>query len=227
MAAALAAEGVDALASLAGATRAPEALAIPTRRGGFGGEGPFADWLRAERIGALLDATHPFADAMSRRAATVAAALGLPHRRLLRPGWRPGPGDRWTRIAREEDAARVIPAGATVLLATGRKTLSRFAGLDARLICRRIDPPCAPFPLPRGEWLVERPPFTVGGEVETFRRLGIDWLVVKDAGGQASRPKLDAARALGLPVAMIDRPPQPACERVESPGEAMAWIRSL
>ena len=227
VAGALAAEGVEAVASLAGDTREPRPFAVPTRRGGFGGEGPFADWLRAEGATALLDATHPFASAMAHRAARVAAAMGLPHRRLLRPGWRAGPGDRWTRIAREEEAGRVVPRGATVLLATGRKTLMRFRGLDARLICRRIDPPCAAFPLPRGEWLVDRPPFTVEGEVETLRRLGIDWLVVKDAGGEASRPKLDAARALGLPVAVIDRPPQPPGERVESPEEAVAWIRSL
>ena len=224
---ALAAEGRSAVASLAGATRAPEALPIPTRRGGFGGEAPFAEWLAEIGAAALLDATHPFACAMSSRAARVAAERGLPHRQLLRPGWTAGPRDRWTRVAREEDAARVIPPGVTVLLATGPGTLGRFAGLDARLVCRRIDPPCAPFPRPGGEWLVARPPFATADEVATMRRLGIGWLVVKDAGGDASRAKLDAARALGIPVVMIDRPPQPDCARVETVEEALAWIRSL
>ena len=223
---ALAAEGFDAVASLAGATREPEPLPVPTRRGGFGGEAAFAEWLAAERIGAVLDATHPFACAISRRAARVAAAMDLPHRQLLRPGWTPGPGDRWTRAAREEDAAGVVPPGATVFLATGLGSVARFAGLDARLICRRIDPPAEPFPL-RGEWLVGRPPFDAASEAALFERLGVDWLVVKDSGGEASRPKLDAARALGLPVVVIDRPPQPDCARVATPEEAMAWIRSL
>lgn len=222
----LTAEGVEAVASLAGATRRPEALGVPTRQGGFGGEAAYAAWLRAERFGAMLDATHPFAETMAHRAARVARSLDLPHRRLLRPGWTPGPGDRWIRVAREAEAARHIPAGATVFLATGAGTLARFAGLDARLICRRIDPPDEPFPF-RGRWLVGRPPFEPEGEVALFRRLGIEWLVVKDSGGEASRPKLLAARALGLPVIMIDRPPQPGCERVTSPEEAMAWIRSL
>ena len=146
------------MASLAGDTREPRPFAVPTRRGGFGGEGPFADWLRAVGATALLDATHPFASAMAHRAARVAAAMGLPHRRLLRPGWRAGPGDRWTRIAREEEAGRVVPRGATVLLATGRKTLMRFAGLDARLVCRRIDPPAARSPChAAGGWSIGRP----------------------------------------------------------------------
>ena len=222
----LAAEGVPALASLAGATRASEALAVPTRRGGFGGEASYADWLRAERVGAVLDATHPFACAMAARAARVSSALGLPHRRLLRPCWTPGPGDRWTRIARAEEAGGVVPPRSRVFLATGPGSLAGFASLDAWLVCRRIDPAPEPFPL-RGEWLVGRPPFETADEIALMRRFRIDWLVVKDAGGAASRPKLDAARALGLPVAVIDRPPQPECERVESPEEAMAWIRTL
>ena len=222
----LAAEGVPALASLAGATRAPEPLAVPTRRGGFGGEAPYAEWLRAEGIGAVLDATHPFASAMAARAARVSSALGLPHRRLLRPGWTPAPGDRWTRIARAEEAGGVVPPGSRVLLATGPGSLAAFAALDAWLVCRRIDPASEPFPL-RGEWLAGRPPFSVKDEASLMRRLRIDWLVVKDAGGAAGRSKLDAARALGLPAAVIDRPPQPGCERVRTPEEAMAWIRTL
>ena len=223
---ALAEEGRDALASLAGTTREPAALPVPTRRGGFGGEAAFAQWLRAERIGAVLDATHPFACAMAHRAARVAGEQGLPHRRLLRSGWEAGPGDRWTRLSQEEDAARIIPVGATVLLATGPGTLHRFANLDARLICRRIDPPAEPFPFRGGEWLVACPPFEVEDETALLRRLGVDWLVVKDSGG-ASRAKLDAARALRIPVAVIDRPPQPDCARVATAEEALAWLRSL
>lgn len=223
----LAAEGVPAVASLAGETREPAPLPIPTRHGGFGGDAAFAGWLRGVRASALVDATHPFAAAMSRRAADVACAMGLPHCQVLRPGWREGPGDRWSRVAREEDAAALIPPGATVLLATGRRTLERFAGLDARLLCRRIDPPDGPFPWPRGDWLVGRAPFTVAGEAALMERLGVDWLVVKDSGGEGAAPKLVAARALGLPVAMIERPPQPPCERVEDAVAAMGWLRSL
>ena len=43
-------------------------------------------------------------------------------------------------------------------------------------------------------------------EEALFRRLNVDVLVVKNAGGAASRTKLDAARALGLKVLMIARP---------------------
>lgn len=217
------------LASLAGATRAPAGLGVPTRVGGFGGREAFARFLRAEGIGAVLDATHPFAARISRRSAEVCAALGVPYLQVLRPGWTPGPGDRWHEIDDESQAASLVPPGARVFLATGRGTLERFSNLAGRTVfCRQIDPPTGPFPFPGGQFLVGRPPFSVAQERALFTRLGIDWLVVKNAGGTASRTKLDAARELGLPVAMLRRPaPPPGAARVADAEAALAWVRSL
>lgn len=220
--------GIPAIASLAGSTRSPRAIDLPHRAGGFGGEAGFRAYLAREGISAILDATHPFAHRISARTARVAKDLGLPYLQLLRPPWTPGPGDNWVELAREEDAGDVIPKGATVFLATGRQTLERFGGLaDRRLICRQIDPPSGPFPFPNGMFLVGRPPFSVADERTLFQDLGIDWLVVKNAGGAASRTKLDAARELGIPVAMISRPPQPDAPRVDTEDAAMAWVKSL
>ena len=218
----------EATLSLAGATRDPAKMPIATRTGGFGGAEPFADWLRQHGIQAIIDATHPFAARISARSAAVARDMGVPYLQVLRPAWQPGPGDDWHRIAAEEEAAQLIPEKAKVFLATGRQTLQRFANLQGRmLICRQIDPPDGPFPFPNGRFLVGRPPFPVDQERVLFRDLGIDWLVVKNAGGAASRTKLDAAAQLGLPVAMIDRPKPPDCAKGVTPEEAMAWLSSL
>jgi precorrin-6A/cobalt-precorrin-6A reductase len=128
-------------------------------------------------------------------------------------------------LGAEEEAADVIPVGATVFLATGRQTLQRFANLQGRqLICRQIDPPDGPFPFPGGDYLIGRPPFSVEDEVTLFARLGVDWLVVKNAGGAASRTKLDAARQLGIKVAMIARPPQPEGVKLDSVAAALTWV---
>jgi precorrin-6A/cobalt-precorrin-6A reductase len=222
---ALAARGVQAKASLAGATRAPAPLALPTRHGGFGGEAGFRAYLEANGIAAVLDATHPFAHRISARTARVCDSLGLPYAQVLRPEWAPGPGDDWAMLGAEEEAADVIPVGATVFLATGRQTLQRFANLQGRqLICRQIDPPDGPFPFPGGDYLIGRPPFSVEDEVTLFARLGVDWLVVKNAGGAASRTKLDAARQLGIKVAMIARPPQPEGVKLDSVAAALTWV---
>lgn len=228
IAVALAAEQIAAVASLSGATRHPAALAVPTRTGGFGDAEGFREYLLKAGISAVLDATHPFADRMSRRSCAVAGQLGLPYAQFLRPEWQPGSGDNWVMLDAERDAADHIPRGATVFLATGRQTLENFGNLaDRRLFCRVIDPPQRPFPFPGGNYRVGRPPFSVEDEVALFRELAIDWLVVKNAGGVASRSKLDAARQLEIPVAMIRRPAQPSGSKLETVEQAMAWVRGL
>lgn len=222
----LAAENIPAIASLAGATRDPAKLAIETRSGGFGGTEQFATYLQKTGITAIIDATHAFASRISARTAQVAAELNIPYLQLLRPAWQAGEGDNWVFLDTEKDAAAHIPIGATVFLATGRQTLGQFSNLQGRrLICRQIDPPDGPFPFENGEFLVGRPPFSVAEEVELFARLGVDWLVVKNAGGQASHSKLDAARQLKIPVILINRPPLLDVNRVETASAALDWAR--
>ncbi|OSP54283.1 cobalt-precorrin-6A reductase [Pseudoruegeria sp. SK021] len=218
--------GVRGIASLAGATRHPEPLALPTRIGGFGGDAGFAAFLDAQGIDAVLDATHPFAARISARSWAICRDRGLPYLQVLRPAWHPGLGDRWTMIADEAEATRHIRRPATVFLATGRQTLAHFAALsDCRLYCRQIDAPEVPFPFANGAFLIGRPPFSVPDEAALFSRLKIDWLVVKNAGGQPSRSKLDAARQIGLPVLMIARPSATGAPEVETVAAALQWLR--
>ena len=220
--------GIDAVASLAGATRDPEKLPIPTRSGGFGGEAAFQTYLSDAGITAVLDATHPYASRITSRTAKVCARLNIPFLQFLRPGWTREPGDNWTEIACEEDAAEHIPLGATVFLGTGRQSLERFANLAGRhVICRQIDPPNGPFPFEGGEFLIGRPPFSVEDEMALFTKRNVDWLIVKNAGGAASRTKLTAVRLLGMPVLMLARPPQGDWPTVDSIDSALNWVKAL
>ena len=130
--------------------------------------------------------------------------------------------------AAEEAAAALIAEDATVFLGTGTQNLGAFANLRARrIICRRIDPPRDPFPFPGGEYLVGRPPFSVEDEIALFRKLSVDWLVVKNSGGAPSRTKLDAARALGIRVALINRPALPEAMVFQTVEAALSWVRGL
>lgn len=224
----LADTGLSAIASLAGATRAPKSLAIPMRIGGFGGAAGFRAYLDEAGITAVLDATHPYAADITARTAAICHEIGLPYLQVLRPEWRPEPGDNWTVIDQEEDAALYVQPGQTVFLGTGRQTLGKFANLaGAEVICRQIDPPTGPFPFSGGRFLVGRPPFPVADEVALFESLGVNWLVVKNAGGERSRTKLIAARQLAIPVLMIRRPCMPDVARVETVADAVAWAIAL
>ncbi|WP_373635414.1 cobalt-precorrin-6A reductase [Yoonia sp. SS1-5] len=224
---ALALAGRDVIASLAGATRAPTDLGVPTRSGGFDGPAGFTAFLAEHNITAVLDATHPYAARITARSAAICAAQDIPFLQYLRPPWTPDAGDHWTTIGAEEDAADLIPQGATVFLGTGRQTLSRFVNLQGRrVICRQIDPPEGPFPFPGGEFLVGRPPFSVAHETALFRRLAVDYLIVKNAGGEASRTKLIAARQLNIPVLMLARPDPGDWPCVSAFADARQWAEA-
>ncbi|MGH1576972.1 cobalt-precorrin-6A reductase [Planktotalea sp.] len=216
--------GIDVIASLAGATRSPRAQDVPTRSGGFGGAQGFKTYLKEHSISAVLDATHPFASAITERSARICAELGIPYCLYSRPAWRATEQDNWTMLGNETEAAQHVKAGEIIFLATGRKTLERFANLSNNyLICRQIDPPNGPFPFPNGEFLIGRPPFSIEDEVRLFKKLKIDWLIVKNAGGTASFSKLDAARELGLKVGMIERPAVPDALCVSTIEQAIEW----
>ncbi|CAM5229456.1 cobalt-precorrin-6A reductase [Streptomyces violaceorubidus] len=196
------------------------------RVGGFGGAGGLAAWLSEHAVDVLVDATHPFADTVSRNAAHAAATARVPLLALRRPGWRRGEGDVWHEAGSLTEAAALLPAlGRRVFLTTGRTGLAAFAGLTGTwFLVRSVDAPEAPCP-PRMEVLLDRGPFTLDGERELLRRHRIDVLVTKDSGGAATAPKLTAAREAGLPVLVVRRPPVPEGVRVvPEPEQAARWV---
>ncbi|SMX50047.1 precorrin-6A/cobalt-precorrin-6A reductase [Maliponia aquimaris] len=188
-----------------------------------------ADWLRAVGAGAVIEAAHPANTRAAFAAAAAARAAGVPILQLVRASWRAGPGDRWVSVRDVRDAARVIPRGARVLVTTGREALPQLRALRAEILMRRIGQPVPPSgcPLPRGRWQCADGPISVAGELRLMRRERIEWLLVPNAGGLGGLPKLAAARALHLPVAMIDRPRRPDGPRVITPEEALRWLQTL
>jgi precorrin-6A/cobalt-precorrin-6A reductase len=212
------------ISSLAGRTRKPVLPAGELRIGGFGGIKGLVDYLRAERVDVLVDATHPFAERISANAAAAAEITGLPLLALRRPGWNEQPGDDWRRVPTLEAAAALLPRlGRRVFLTTGRQGMAAFAGTgECWFLARSVEPPAPPLPQ-RLEVLLDRGPFTVDGELHLLREHRIDVLVSKDSGGADA--KLVAARTRGIPVVLIDRPaPPPATATVASVAEAAAWL---
>ncbi|MEV3910668.1 cobalt-precorrin-6A reductase [Streptomyces canus] len=202
--------GVRVTTSLAGRVTRPGAVAGEVRIGGFGGAAGLADWMREEHVDALIDATHPFARAITAHAAQAAAATGVRTVVLRRPGWRPGPGDRWHQVDSLAEAAALLPGlGRRVFLTTGRMELAAFAHLsELHFVVRSVELPEPPMP-PHTEVLLARGPFTVADESTLLYDHCIDVLVTKDSGGAATSAKLTAARELALPVVVVRRPPLP------------------
>jgi precorrin-6A/cobalt-precorrin-6A reductase len=203
--------GVRVTTSLAGRVTRPGALDGDVRVGGFGGADGLAAWLREQRVSAVVDATHPFAAVITANAARAATATGVPLVVLRRPGWQPGPGDRWHPVGSLAAAADLLPrlAARRVLLTTGRLGLAAFAHLmDRHFVVRSVEPPAPPLP-PHITVLLARGPFTVPGERALLREHRVDTVVTKDSGGAATAAKLTAARELGVPVVVVRRPELP------------------
>ena len=223
MARALADAGIDAVYSYAGRVQNPAAQPLPTRSGGFGGADGLAAFLRAGRFTHLIDATHPFAATISRNAIAASAIASVPLIVLERPAWSRQPGDRWHQVADFAAAARAMPGdGSGVFLAIGRQQLQPFLGLNHRWMLRFAE--VASHPLRDATLIVSRGPFTVAGDIALMRRHKIAHVVAKNAGGHAAEAKITAARELGLPVVMIDRPALPPRRIARTPAEVMIWL---
>jgi precorrin-6A/cobalt-precorrin-6A reductase len=77
-------------------------------------------------------------------------------------------------------------------------------------LMRAIDPPALNTPVPNGKLLLARGRF--------------DTIVSKNSGGGATYAKIAAARELGIPVVMVQRPPIPDVEQVGDVEGAIAWL---
>ena len=220
--------GLRVVTSLAGRTAAPRLPAGDVRVGGFGGETGLAAYIAQEKIDAVVDATHPYAAAISRHAVDATIIAGRPLLRLERPAWTPQQGDHWVIADSLASAAEAAPLlGSRVFLTIGTKEVAAFAGMGTLwFLVRLVERPDSPLPLTNCEILLGRGPFLEAEEFELMRRHRIALVIAKNSGGAASYGKIAAARRLGIPVMLLRRPILPQTQSVTSIEQAVAWIES-
>jgi precorrin-6A/cobalt-precorrin-6A reductase len=218
--------GVDVISSLAGRVPDPALPVGEVRIGGFGGVDGLRHWLYEAHVDAVVDATHPYAATITANAAAACGEVGLPHLVLARPAWEPGDA---LVVGSDTEAAETIATEqySRVFLTTGRSGTAAFVDVDAWFLIRTVTAPDAEA-LPRRHQLVlSRGPYHYEDELALLREHRIEALVTKNSGGAMTRPKLDAASALGVAVVMVDRPPLPAgVTTVSSVDEAAEWVSS-
>ena len=219
--------GCDAILSLAGVTASPSNTGLPNtklrqRVGGFGGAAKMAEWMQAEAITTLIDATHPYAEQISAHAVVAAEMARVRRLGLWRPPWQPEGGDRWQHYDNWQALIVALPHGARVMLTAGQDAIRAFAGRAfadedrVTVVARALKQPEAQSGitfiegLPKEHWQ---------DEAALLKAHGITHLVAKNSGGTSSRAKLVAARHLGLPVLLLARPsppPPPLFDNIES-----------
>jgi precorrin-6A/cobalt-precorrin-6A reductase len=202
------------------------------RGGGFDGVAGLSSHLRSGGFDALVDATHPFASAITSHAVAAAAATGVPLLVLRRPSWIATSGDDWRRVPSFAAAAEAVAAlePQVVFLAIGRRELAAFADLDRHtFVLRMIEPLSADEVAPPSRSvLLARGPFELAAERALLRAHDVGVIVTKDSGGSGAAAKLEAARELGRPVIMIDRPSLPdGVAVVSSVSAALSWLHDV
>jgi precorrin-6A/cobalt-precorrin-6A reductase len=215
-----------AILSLAGATANPAPAPIPQRVGGFDGADGLVAYIARERIGAVVDATHPFAARMSANAVAACRAANTPLVLFTRPPWTREPGDRWVEVATMDEAVHALGTRPkTVFLTQGRLQLAAFLSAPHhRYIVRAIDRPDEIDALPDRKLILARGPFSLADELALMKRERIEALVTKNSGGRATYAKIEAARALGIEVVILRRPDAPEAETLHDLDAVMAWI---
>lgn len=198
---------VTVISSLAGRVSQPRLPAGMVRVGGFGGLAGLISYLVDEKIGVVIDATHPFASKISGNAELACNALSLPLIALERPAWEPNKHDCWYTVPDVQAAATMANHKSNrVLLSIGRQELGAFSYCeDAWFLVRAIDEPADKMPA-KSKLILQRGPFHLDDELQLFRNESISLIVSKNSGGTATYSKIEAARALKIPVVMIDRP---------------------
>jgi precorrin-6A/cobalt-precorrin-6A reductase len=189
------------------------------RRSGMLDETRFRRLLRDEGFRGIVDATHPYAEAIGPLARSVAESLHLPYFRWLRPEAVAETAGLQVAADHAEAAALAFSWGFPVLLTIGTKNLVPYV-LESRrtgfpVIARVLDHPdsraaCQKIDLPPEAVVTGKGPFSVDENRSLIRNFRIGVLVTKDSGAAGWVPeKLKAAELEDCRVVVVRRPEPP------------------
>jgi precorrin-6A/cobalt-precorrin-6A reductase len=202
---------INVITSLAGATRSPRFPKGKFRTGGFGGVEGLKNYLIKEKISLVVDATHPFAEKITKNAAKAGEKIGIPVLHFCRSPWQKKENDVWHIVENAQQAARKLLSDkftetSDVFLTIGSGAPRFFSDIkNIRFYIRSVERPTRIDSFSNMEWIEGRGPFSFKDEYDLFQKHKIGCLITKNSGGPASEPKIEAARSFGVPVIMISR----------------------
>lgn len=193
--------------------------------------------LAATAAVAVIDATHPFAEEVSRHIRAAAIGLSVPSIIVKREDTRL-PEEAMIHVARDyaEAAEAAQGLGERVFLAIGSRRLPDFVGafrgnID-RLTVRVLSDTealemCARVGIESANVLAATGPFTHEFNKACLAFYRSDVLIAKDSGPSGgTAEKVSACSSLGLPVVLIKRP-EIAGAHVTDVSEAVDWGRAI
>jgi len=202
----------DHIYSLAGLGKIPQDLNCAVRVGGFGGVQGLTDFIKAQHIDLLVDATHPYAAKMSSNAAAAAEIAEIPCWALRRAEWQAGAGDEWRFVEDWHGLVQALEHFHRPFFTLGREPLAHLDAIPATqfwtIRCLDAQPGNA-----RCNVIGARGPFALEQERDLFAGNDFDVLISKNSGSEATEHKLQVARERKLPVLILKRPDLPNVTR--------------
>lgn len=193
------------ISSLAGRTKEPAPVKGEVRIGGFGGAAGLAQYLASNGVTQLVDATHPFAKNISKNAQKAAKLANIKLDIVQRQPWQKQADDFWIGVPDLTAARDAIPSGTKVLLALGSQHIALFsARRDVHFLVRMVDPPEAPLLFEHYTLELGRPG-DLAQETDLLTQHKISHIVCRNSGGRGAYAKIEAARALKLPVIIVEQ----------------------
>ena len=171
-----------------------------------------ADLMRAGNFTHVVDATHPYASAVTAAVAAASRKTGLPLVRLVRDG--NVKGDWLTAVDAEDAAQQLLSTSGNIMLTTGSKELNCFAlpGLTERCFPRVLPSResldrCLELGFPQKQILCMQGPFSKELNLAMIHQYQIQILVTKATGSAGGFwDKAEAAREAGIDLLVIGRP---------------------
>ena len=178
--------------------------------------GEIVSLLTEKRFDLVIDATHPYAQSITKSIASACRETGTLRWRLLRSA--SGVSSEHTYVETVSDAAAFL-AGTegNILLTTGSKELAKFSQLPgfSERVWARVLPmqasldACAQAGLPASHIFAMQGPFSEAMNTAMLRSIGAQYLVTKDGGAPGGfEEKEAAAKSAGARLVVIGRPPE-------------------
>ncbi len=170
-----------------------------------------------QRIIAVVDAGHPYAEKLHDNAIKACLGMKVSYYRYERPGVNYEGYDIEFADDHQCGAERAFEIGQRALLTIGSRNLEPYvkaaedagAKLYVRVLpCSESLANCREAGIDEEALIAEHGPFTIEQNIELIKKHSIDVLVTKDSGKAGGvLEKLEAAKACGIKVIVIKRPP--------------------
>lgn len=173
-------------------------------------------WLRDNQTRWVIDASHPYAEVVSRNIFAACREAQVLLSRYQRPEQQPelAHPQLYYVASPEEACARAAALGERILLTTGSKDLARFcAGLSGKTLLARVLPVaeviahCTALGFNASEIIALCGPFSAEFNTACYRQYRVDVVITKASGAPGGYlEKVLPALDMGIPCIVITRP---------------------